>query len=160
MMTRMAQETRYCANCRVALPRGAESCPGCGTLPGQVFDGHKPRKKRRVPWMEILLLLVVAAAAVYWFGLRPPSMRFDSGPIHVVNRPGGARRAEGSAISEPEAIRLLRRQLATDVKSECLVVMSEGSKGTIYILMALNRCDGTNLGRWIVDGKTQRVWRE
>ena len=110
----------------------------------------------------VVLLIVAAAAAVWMYRSKIPFLRpepvFDSGPIRVVRqRPGGARRAAGAKLSEPEAMMALRQRLAVQVKSECLAVASRGSDGDVYLFDAVDGCRGAKLGRWRVDGKTGEV---
>ena len=153
---------RYCASCRAVLPRGAPACPQCGVYAGDVFDGRKPKEKRRAPnWLPLLIVLAILAAGGWYYWQRRPRSgpeSFDKGPASVVRqRPGGSRRAPGATINEAEAIRVLRRSLAARVSSDCLVVTSQGHSGAVYRLTALDRCAGTRLGRFGVDGKTSAV---
>ena len=118
-----------------------------------------PRPRRAWP-IALSAIALIALAAAAWFFLRyaRERPRFDSGPVRVVHdRPGGALKLPGAAINQAEAIRLLRRQLAQSVSSECLVVMGKGSNGSTYFFTALNRCTHTPLGGWQVDGRTQAV---
>lgn len=79
-------------------------------------------------------------------------------PIHVVHdRPGGARSGAGATITEPEAILRLRRSLG--LTPDCIAILSHGFRDGGYDLTAVNRCDGTRLGRWRVDGKSGAVSR-
>ncbi len=75
----------------------------------------------------------------------------------VHDRPGGARTGAGATISEPEAILRLRRSL--NLPQNCIAILSHGFHGGAYDLMAVNRCEGTRLGRWYVDGKSGAVSR-
>jgi hypothetical protein len=90
----------------------------------------------------------------------PPPVKAEPIAVRVVHdRPGGARRASGAKINEAEAMRLLRRHLATTVSIPiaCLAVMSHGPSKGDYFFTALNRCDSIRLGRWRVDGKSGAV---
>src|SRR5687767_12241282 len=120
---------RYCASCRASLPRSASSCPKCGTFAGDVFDGRKPKPPFRLPnWLPLLFVLALLGGGWYYWQSRPQSSAPppDSGPATVVGqRPGGSRRAPGAAINEAEAIRVLRRSLATRIRTDCLVVSSQ-----------------------------------
>jgi len=110
----------------------------------------------------VILLIAAIAAAAWFYRSKIPFLHeepvFDSGPIHVVRqRPGGARRAPGAKLSEPEAVMTLRQHLATQVKSECLAVASRGFKSGAYEFDAVDSCAGTKLGHWRVDAKTAEV---
>jgi len=158
---RVNDEARYCTECRAELPRGASTCTACGVFAGDVFDGKMPRRERsRLPTFLLLLLILGVAGAAAWFfyqkSQRSAMPRLDSGPTAVVRqRPGGTRRATGAVVNEAEAIRALRRHLASapePVTIECLVVSSQGPSGSRYNLTAIDRCKGTRLGRWVVTG--------
>jgi hypothetical protein len=164
-------ETRYCSNCRAELPPRATECPACGVFAGDVFDGRKPRPPRRPSGLLFFLLVVVIlGGAAWWFvqeRQKQEAARLDTPPpplpsVRVVgDRPGGARRATGAAISEAEAIRVLRRHLVATLKisNDCLGVLSALPRDGAYILTAINGCDHTRLGRWRVDGRTSAVTR-
>ena len=168
-------EARYCSNCRAELPEDASSCPACGVFAGDVFDGKLPRKKpANLGLLITLLVLAVGGAAASWVYLNrpdlvqgvdpnpPPPKPTDTAPVRVVkDRPGGARRGAGAKISEPEAVRALRRHLtnAEGVAGQCIAIKSEGYRGGAYELTAINSCEKTRLGRWRVDGKSQQVTR-
>jgi hypothetical protein len=80
----------------------------------------------------------------------------------VGDRPGGARRAPGAAISEPEAVMTLRHYFAGQenaIKSECLAVISKGYRDGHYTFDAVDACRRSRLGRWKVDAKTKAVSR-
>jgi hypothetical protein len=162
-------DERYCSNCRLELPRGAASCPACGVYAGDLFDG-KIRKERRTTWRGVLftaaVTLILGIAA--WYALNEwaareersipsvfaPRASTSTAPVRVVrSRPGGN-------VDEAEAIRTLRRHLAsTGVKDECLVVMSNGRSGHAFVLTAYDRCTKTRLGKWKVNAKTGAVTR-
>lgn len=130
-----------------------------------------PHKPRLVLWLAILLVAALIAAVsvglvrpgllpVAWLTSRlrqrepaaPPAA-----PVRVVkDRPGGARRAAGASISEPEAILLLRRSF-TNVKSDCLAILGHGYRDGAYEMTVMNSCDQTRLGRWRVGGRTKVV---
>jgi hypothetical protein len=157
---------RFCANCRALLPAGAAWCEACGADAGDVFDGRvAARKSSRSPWWLVIVLLVVAAGGVAWlYRSKIPIFKqqpaFDTGPVRVVGqRPGGARRARGAKLSEPEAMMTLRQQLAPQVKSECLAVASRGFHDGAYGFDAVDSCSGTKLGRYKVDGVSGAVSR-
>ena len=154
-------EQRYCENCRELIGRGANACAACGTYAGDVFDGRMPVRRAPSsvgPWLTLLLLIGAAAAVwFYWQQRRkpaaPPPPIAASSPIGVVRqRPGGTRQAEGAQINEAEAIRALRAHLSS-IKPECLAISSQGPEGSRYRLTALDSCDGTRLGRFVVDGR-------
>ncbi len=168
----MRVEERYCANCREPLPPRAAWCEKCGAEAGDVFDGRMPRAKSSWRgWLIALLVVIAAAVAVFLYRDDVPiprilrtSPKFDTGPVRVVGqRPGGARRARGAKLTEPEAIRTLRQSLVRredpGVKSECLAVASRGFHGGAYQFDAVDSCHSTNLGRWQVDGATGEVRR-
>ena len=156
---------RFCANCRAPLPAGAAWCEACGTDAGDLFDGRiaKPAS-RRSPWWLVIVLLLVAAGGVAWlYRSKIPMLRpqpvFDTGPVRVVNRPAGAKRARGAKLSEPEAMMTLRRELARQVKSECLAVASRGFQDGAWNFDAVDSCAGTKLGRYKVDGVSGSITR-
>lgn len=160
---------RYCSNCRAELGPKDDACPACGVFAGDLFDERSLRPRTR--WGYVLAFLVVAALAATWFLIpnRPdiPWQREPAKPAKpappqtrvVKDRPGDARRAAGATVNEAEAIRLLRRHLAstTDIANACLVVMSHGPSKGDYFFTAYNRCENTRIGRWRVDGKSSAV---
>lgn len=137
-------------------------------MEGRAVHPHKPRYAL---WLTILLVAALIAAVsvgltrpelfpVAWLTSRlrqaepaaPPAT-----PVRVVkDRPGGARRAGGAVISEPEAILLLRRSF-TNVKPDCLAILGNGYRDGAYEMTVMNSCDQTRLGRWRVDGRTKAV---
>ncbi len=158
-------DERYCRNCRTLIPRGANTCPACGVYAGDVFNGKisKQRRKSSGAWI-VLLVLIAAGAAAYWYRTQRPKIpRADTGPVRVVgDRPGGALRAPGAAINEPEAMMTLRHYFAkqeSPVKSECIAVMSKGYRGDQYLFEVVNSCKHARMGRWKVNGKTKAVSR-
>jgi len=168
----MADADRYCANCRAVIPPRADVCPRCGVYAGDVFSGKMPKGGGRRAagggrgagsgrWLVVLVLLVAGGAAVWWYVNQPTLPRPDTGPIRVVgDRPGGARRPAGAAISEPEAILTLRHHFATqEVKSECVAVMSKGFSDGYYSFDVIDSCKRSRLGRWRVEAKTRAVSR-
>lgn len=155
-------DERYCANCRAALPPGAAWCEACGTDAGDLHDGRTRRQAAREPpwWLIIVLLLLVAGAWVYQSKVLKSKPVFDRGPVRVVGqRPGGAYRAPGAKLSEPEAMMTVRQSLAVQVKSECLAVASRGFHDGAYTFDAVDSCSGTKLGRFKVDGVSGQVAR-
>jgi hypothetical protein len=110
-------------------------------------------------WALALLLIAIASGgATYFFSRRSPAKRPTPTSVRVVHdRPGGARVGAGATISEPEAILRLRRSL--NLPPDCVAILSNGYREGGYNLMAVNRCDGTRLGRWRVDGKSGTVSR-
>jgi hypothetical protein len=113
--------------------------------------------------LTLLLIAIAGGGAAYFFSLRPSfSSKHSPAPsaasIRVVHdRPGGARVGAGATISEPEAILRLRRSL--NLPPDCVAILSNGYREGGYSLLAVNRCDGTRLGRWRVDGKSGTVSR-
>lgn len=160
----MKESERFCTTCRAPLPAGAAWCETCGADAGQVFDGRVSRPERRsmaVP-LFVMLVVIAAGAAAWIYRSKIPFLRaepvFDTGPVRVVKqRPGGARRAPGAKLSEPEAMMTLRQHLAVSVRSECLAVASRGWERGVYVFDAVDSCHGTKLGRWHVDGKSGAV---
>lgn len=165
---RKASEERFCSNCRAPLAADATECAACGVFAGDLFDGRTPKKLRRRmwPWVPLVVFLLAAGAAAWiWFRTETPipyvrsaPPRLDTGPTHVVRgRPGGDRRGHGAKITEAEAVRALRNMLIAQtpqLTSECLALLSHGYQDGGYVLSAFNRCDGTKLGKWRVDGRT------
>ena len=155
-------EARYCSNCRTEIPPREAACPQCGVFSGDVFDGRLPGKPRRGFWTAIFVIIFIATAAVGWLILQrraEPTAVTEPEPISVVSdRPGGSRRASGATINEAEAIRVLRRHFASKgIAADCLVVSSQGPARSSYRLTAINRCDETRLGQFVVDAKTAAV---
>jgi len=160
---------RSCENCGARVPAGAASCPQCGVYAGDYVDGEvvQPRKPRYRFWISTLVVVVILAALSFLL-LRPdllpvsishkPKLVYrEPAPVRVVrDRPGGARRAKGALISEAEATMLLRRHF-TNIKSECVAILSDGYRDGGYMMNVVNACDHTRLGRWRVDGKTKAV---
>jgi hypothetical protein len=156
-----------CENCNAHIPAGATTCPECGVYAGEYVEGQAihPRKPRYGLWLSVLVAaLVVTAVSVL---LTNPHLiplqfardlpRVDTTPVRVVrDRPGGAYRAKGATINEPEAILLLRRHF-TNLKSECVAILSNGYHDGAYVLTAVNGCDHTRLGKWRVDGRTRAI---
>ncbi|HEX9164032.1 MAG TPA: hypothetical protein VF980_20170 [Thermoanaerobaculia bacterium] len=136
-----------------------------------MFDGRirRPRSSSRGRWLAVLLLVVAAAAGAWFYRDRIPIAalhrelpRTDSGPIRVVRqRPGGAARAPGAKLSEPEAVITLRRYLANRpdraMKSECVAIASRGFSSGEYAFVVIDSCKQVRLGRWRVDGRTGEV---
>jgi hypothetical protein len=156
-------DQRLCANCRAPLPAGAAWCEACGTDAGAVFDGRISRKRPPSSWLSIVVVLIALAAAV-WF-TKPWWTRYvgnrgivsTSEPRVVKQRPGGARRAPGATLNEPEAMMRLRK--STGLKDECVAVISRGFDANIYTFDAVDRCRNEKLGRFTVDAKTGTVKR-
>jgi hypothetical protein len=158
-------EPRFCSNCRAEIPPYDETCPACGVFAGDVFDGKMPGRPRRIRWVFGFLAIAILTTAAGLLLLQrraQPTVVTAPQPIAVVSdRPGGSKRAAGAVVNEAEAIRLLRRHLvATGLKSECVVISSQGVRENLYRLTAIDRCEETRLGRWVVDGKTQDVRRD
>jgi hypothetical protein len=155
-------EERYCANCREPLARGATWCEACGTDAGEVFDGRvKQKRERSSSWITIVVLLALLAAAAW---LTQPYWRryvgdhgivSTSAPKVVKQRPGGARRAAGASLSEPEAMMALRKSL--QMKDQCLAVISRGDHAGSYSFDAVDRCGNRKLGSFRVDGNSGAV---
>ncbi|HJQ36506.1 MAG TPA: hypothetical protein VKB93_05160 [Thermoanaerobaculia bacterium] len=155
---------RSCENCNARLLAGATSCPQCGVYAGEYVEGAAihPRKPRYRLWISLLLAAAVVAAASYAF-LKVQGAREDARatpkrePVRVVgDRPGGAFRAKGAVLSEPEATMLLRRSF-TGVDPKCIAILSNGYKNGAYTMTVMNGCDHTRLGQWRVDGKTKAI---
>jgi hypothetical protein len=163
----VADDDRFCTNCRAVIPPGEDVCPTCGVYAGDVFDGRLPRAGRRRMWpLVLVMLLVLGAGAVWLFWPQRQPVRFDTGPARVVRGvPGASQRPPGAKLNQAEATRTLRRFLASPergsaaVSSECLAVISRGYGHGVYAFSAVNRCDGASLGGWDVDAKTERVSR-
>jgi len=125
----------------------------------------KPERRRSAGgWAFALIVLFAAGAGGWWWYTRFYQIpRADTGPVRVVHdRPGGAARPAGAAISEPEAVLTLRRYLVAQpqpVRSECLAVMSRGYSNGYYSFDAVDSCARTRLGRWRVDAKSRAVSR-
>jgi hypothetical protein len=132
---------------------------------GEYVDGQAilPRKPRYGLWLSLLAVaLILAAGSVLVPRLLPAIQRsspprVETAPVRIVkDRPGGAHRAKGATLSEPEAILLLRRHF-TAVKTECIAILGNGYRDGGYHMTVVNSCDGTRLGRWRVDGVTKAV---
>lgn len=172
-------ETRYCSNCRAEVPGRATTCPACDVYAGDVFDGRAPahvRSKRQRSFFKVIAVIAIVAGAVALVlsrpdlvqrftprQLRPAVVETAAPPVRVVrDRPGGARQGAGAKITEPEAILILRRSLATSaqpIKNECVAITSQGFSEGAWNLTAFNHCGSTRLGRWKVDAKSGDVDR-
>lgn len=171
-------DDRFCSNCREPLPRNAETCPSCGVFAGDVFEGRTDVQKRawrkRTTTAAIVVIVIGAAAAAWFFFRDSPNLRrlpwaqetprFDTGPVRVVSdRPGGERRARGAALTESEAVRVLRKYLTSSgekpPKSECLAILSNGPHDGGYLFTAVDSCQRVRLGKWRVDGRSEAVSR-
>lgn len=153
---------RYCSNCRAEIPPREEVCPACGVFAGDMFDGKlpgRPRRFRRVLGFLAVALVTAAAGMLLLQRRAQPTELTTPQPVAVVtDRPGGSRRAAGAVVNEAEAIRLLRRHLvSTGIRNECVAISSQGVRGNEYRLTAVNRCEETRLGRFVVDGRTQEI---
>ena len=159
---------RFCTNCRAPLPPAAAWCEACGTDAGDLHDGRVARRERKPSsWPRFLLALILLGAAV-WF-TRPWWNRYignrgiisTSAPRVVKQRPGGARRAPGANVSEPEAMIALRKFLATrpenPVKDDCIAMISRGARANAYTFDAIDRCRNEKLGHFSVDAKSGTV---
>jgi hypothetical protein len=164
----VADNDRYCSNCRAAIPPGVEVCPACGVYAGSVFDGRQPKLSGRPVagggWVVVAVLMAVAGVGGWWYFNRQAQFpKIDTGPIRVVgDRPGGARRPAGASISEPEAILVLRHSFAAQpdaIKGQCIVVISRGYSGHYYSFDVVDACRHTALGRWRVNAETRAVSR-
>lgn len=132
---------------------------------GDLFDGKIRREKKPVSalLLALLLLAVIAAGYAVWmnrFRREPEVPRPQAPPVRVVkDRPGGAHRAGNAKLTEAEAMRILVAHLVETrgVKTECVVVLSNGYRDDTYRLTAFNHCDQTRLGKWQVSGRTGKV---
>jgi hypothetical protein len=168
---------RYCSNCRAELAESADSCAACGVYAGDLFDERslKPRTRRGF-WTALAAVTVLTAGLAAWLSRQEtlPAMPWQkkATPQQVIrstppetrvvgDRPGIARRAAGAKINEAEATRFLRRHIVatSNIANPCLVVMSNGPRGSNYYFTAFNRCDSIRLGQWRVDGKSGDVGR-
>jgi hypothetical protein len=159
---------RSCENCNARLPAGVTSCPQCGVYAGEYVEGEAihPRKPRYRLWISLLVAAVIVTAISFAF-IRPELLPIsihrkgmklvDREPVRVVHdRPGGAFRAKGAVLSEPEATMLLRRSFA-GVDPKCIAILSNGFRDGAYTMTAVNGCDHTRLGKWRVDGRTKAI---
>ena len=138
-----------CTNCGATVPRDSGTCPECGVFARVV----SPKSENSRLWILALLLVAAGVGAFTYFATIRETHLLSRTPVRVVHdRPGGARRGSGAAISEPEAI--LRLQRSFGLAPDSVAIMSKGYSDGVYVLDAINRCDGTRLGRWRVDGKT------
>jgi hypothetical protein len=116
----------------------------------EVYDDRPlrgPRPPRTWPFVLSVIALVALGAAA-WFFLQhrqPPPL------------PPAVRVVRGRPLTQGEAARVLRRHIGRD---ECMVVMAKGTVGSAFLFTAINRCEGTRLGQWKVDAKTQTVSRK
>lgn len=162
----MANEERYCSNCRAELPAKAEACPACGVFAGDMYDErmHRPPTRYTLFGSILAIALVAGGAAIWWNAQRglPDQRRpaLETPRVRVV-RPGGAQRAPGAAVNQAEAIRLVRKHIVetSGVKSDCIMLLGDGFSKGAYIVKASDRCADTRLGRWRVDGKSGEVTR-
>lgn len=117
----------------------------------EIYDDRRlpnqPRR-RRGRWIVAFLLILALTIAAGWALLqrREPTKLTEPAPIAVVSdRPGGSR-------AEAEAIRSLRSHLlSTGIRSECIVISSQGLRNGRYHLTAIDRCAETRLGRYVVE---------
>ena len=106
--------------------------------------------------LTLLLIAIAIAAATYFLSTRSTANPLALLPIHLVHdRPGGVRTGPGATISEPEA--MLRLQRSFSLSPDCVAILGNGYSEGAYNLTAVNRCDGTKLGRWRVDGKSGAI---
>jgi hypothetical protein len=161
-------ERRYCSNCRTPLAPNATACAECGVFAGDVFDGRKPKVKKPPSGILFFLLVLTILGAAGWWLLnerRKPAPAPPAPPLPslrvVADRPGGSRRTPGAKVTEPEAVRILRRHLVatTGVKNECIAILGLNPRDGGYTFTVVDRCQGVRLGRWRVDGKTGAVTR-
>ena len=122
-------------------------------------------------WIVALLLIVAAGIGVFLYRDDIPiprvlrsSPKFDTGPVGVVGqRPGGAHRAAGAKLTEPEAVRTLRNYIVAHedigLKSECIAVAGRGFREGAYDFDVIDSCRATKVGRWKVNGSTGEVTR-
>ena len=158
---------RSCENCNARLIAGVTSCPQCGIYAGEYVEGEAihPRTPRYRLWISLLVAAVIVTAISFAF-VKPELLPIriskgmklvDRQPVRVVgDRPGGAFRARGAVLSEPEATMLLRRSFAA-VDPKCIAILSNGYQNGAYTMTVVNGCDHTRLGQWRVDGKTKAI---
>jgi len=153
---------RSCENCGARVPAGVTSCPECGLYAGEYVEGQAihPAKPRYGLWLSILAgAAIVAALSFLLLEQRKAEVapRRKLPPVRVVrDRPGGANRAKGAMLTEPEAMLLLRRHF-TDVDPKCVAILGTGYRAGAYTMTVVNGCDHTRLGKWRVDGKTREI---
>ena len=149
-----------CENCGANVPRDLGACPECGVFARVLKPKGETKKSNTRIWVLMLLLIALGVAATTYWLTRPTvaPTKATPPPVRVVHdRPGGARSGAGAKISEPEAILHLQRSLG--LKVDCIAIMSNGFRDGAYQLTAVDRCEGTRLGKWRVDGKTGAVRR-
>ena len=132
-----------CSNCGASIPRSAGTCPECGVFARVVTP---PRSNTRI-WILALLLIAIGVAAFTYLSTKP-SARPVARPLLQT----------GPVRNQAEAMLRLRQSFG--VSPDCVAVISKGFSDGSYHLDAVNRCDGTRLGRWRVEGKTGHVRRE
>lgn len=130
-----------CTNCGARIPGDAGTCPECGVF-ARVLERSRP-PRRIWSWILLVLVLATGVGATQYF-LR------QSTPAPPRPKPAPAQ------VDERQAIVRLQQ---TFEKPECVAILSKGFHDGGYDFVAVNRCDGTKLGRWRVDQKTGAVHR-
>ena len=130
-----------CTNCGARIPRDAGTCPECGVFARVLKPSRPPR--RIWPWIVLVVLVAVGVGVTQFVLMRPEAPKSRSKPV-------------AARVDERQAI--LRLQQSFE-KPECVAILSKGMHDGAYDFVAVNRCDGTKLGRWRVDQKTGAVHR-
>ena len=156
----MADDPRFCTNCRAELPAKADACPECGVFAGDLYDERMHRPRTRFALFATLLLLALAAAgaAMWWSSGREIPLRQEQQTARPKPAPP---RPAGPVKNEAEAIRIVRRYLveARGLKNECVVLLGRGLSKGAYTVRARDHCSDTRLGDFRVEAKTGRVTR-
>ena len=110
-----------------------------------MYDGPPAEKRRRL-WPYVVIVLVVAAIAWHFI---PRRTEREPPPVAVVSdRPGGN-------VQQAVAVRAVRRHLvfSRGIRNECIAIRREAA----FRFVAVDSCNGTRLGTFEVDPKTNAV---